>query len=82
MKTTLIAALLCTTNVLLPCAHAQQSDADTNQLALVRAKAVPGNAHSQFALGQGNGRPMPGLNSTNHPPNEIATIRKLTKHLL
>lgn len=52
MKATLIAALLCTDCMLGPCAHAQQSDADTNQLALLRAQADAGDAHSQFELGK------------------------------
>jgi len=51
MRTTLIAALLCTACMLLPCAHAQQSEADRQPLADFRAKAEKGDAQSQFELG-------------------------------
>ena len=50
MKTTLI-ALLCTGSMLLPCAHAQQGDAVTKQLTILRTKAEKGDALSQFDLG-------------------------------
>ena len=51
MKTTLITAVLCTASMLLPRAHAQQSDAGTNQLTLLRAQAEQGDAQGQFELG-------------------------------
>ena len=51
MRTILIAALLCTASMFLPCAHAQQSDADRQALAELRAKAGKGDAESQSKLG-------------------------------
>ena len=50
-KTTLI-ALLCAGSMLLPCAHAQQGDAVTQQLTILRTKAEKGDAQSQFELGE------------------------------
>jgi hypothetical protein len=44
MKTTLITSLFCIASMLLPCAHAQQGDAVTNQLTILRAKAEQGDA--------------------------------------
>jgi hypothetical protein len=51
MRTTLIAALLCTTSMLLPCAWAQQHEADRQALGQLRAEAEKGEAHSQFQIG-------------------------------
>jgi len=51
MRTILIAALVCTASMLLPSAHAQPSDADTQQLTSLRAKAETGDAKSQFVFG-------------------------------
>ena len=56
MRTILIAALLCTASMLLPCAHAQQSDADRQALAELRAKAREkgdANAQSNLAIAYG-----------------------------
>jgi TPR repeat protein len=51
MRTTLIPVLLCAAGMLLPCVHAQQSAADRQALAELRAKAEKGDAQSQFDLG-------------------------------
>lgn len=50
MRTTLITALLCTASLLLPCAHAQQGEADTKQLTILRTQAEKGDAKAQFEL--------------------------------
>ena len=51
MRTALIAALLCAASLFLRYACAQQGDAVTNQLTVLRAKAEQGEAHSQCELG-------------------------------
>jgi hypothetical protein len=51
LKTTLIAALLSTASLLLPCAHAQPDDANRRTLAQLRAAAQKDDAQSQFELG-------------------------------
>jgi TPR repeat protein len=51
LKITLIAALLCTASMVLPCAHAQPSDTDRQALAHLRAKAETGDAGAQINLG-------------------------------
>jgi len=52
MKTTLIAALLGAASLILPCAHAQQSDADTKQFMLLLSKAEKGDAQAQSKLAE------------------------------
>jgi TPR repeat protein len=52
MRATLITALLCTAGMLLPCAHAQQSEADRQALAQLRTMAEKGDAESQCELGR------------------------------
>ena len=52
MRTILITALLCTASLLLPCAHAQQSEADRQAMAQLRAEAEKGEAEAQFLLGE------------------------------
>ena len=44
MRTAVIAALLCAASLVTPCAHAQQSEADRQALAQLRAQAAKGNA--------------------------------------
>ena len=65
MRTILIAALVCTASMLLPSAHAQPSDADTQQLTSLRAKAETGDAKSQFVFGAAYSLGKFGL-ATNH----------------
>ena len=50
IRTTLMAALLGAASLVSPCAQAQQSDAQTNQLALLRAQAEKGDAQAQSKL--------------------------------
>ena len=51
MKTTLIAVLCCAANMFLPCARAQQNEADRQALAGLRTRAGKGDAKAQFNLG-------------------------------
>ena len=51
MKTALIAALLCLATLVLPCAHAQQSEALRKQFLEDKAKAEKGDAEAQYNLG-------------------------------
>jgi hypothetical protein len=44
--------MLCTASLILPYAHAQHGDADTQQLTLLHAKAAKGDAHAQSELGK------------------------------
>ena len=50
MRITPIAALLCAASLSLLCAQARQSDADTKQLATLRAEAEKGDAQAQSKL--------------------------------
>ena len=62
MRTTLIAVLLCAVSLVLPCGHAQQSEALRRQFLEFKAKAEQGDAQSQSNLGlcyaQGRGVPL------------------------
>jgi hypothetical protein len=51
MKTTLIAALCCAASMFLPCARAQQNEADRQALAGLCTRAEKGDAKAQFNLG-------------------------------
>jgi TPR repeat protein len=50
MRTTLIAALVCIANLLLPRSHAQYAEAAEKQLAFLRAQAEKGDAQAQSQL--------------------------------
>jgi uncharacterized protein len=51
MKTTLVATLFCAVSMFLPCARAQQNEADREALAGLRTRAEKGDARAQFNLG-------------------------------
>ena len=51
MKTDLLVALLCIATLVLPCAHAQQSEALRRQFRADKAKAEKGDATAQYILG-------------------------------
>jgi TPR repeat protein len=50
-RTVVTAALVWAASMLLPCSNAQQGNANTSQLTILRAKADKGDAQSQLDLG-------------------------------
>ncbi len=51
LRFAVIGALLCATSLVLPCAHAQQTDAERMEFLESKAKAEKGEAKDQFNLG-------------------------------